>query len=150
MTSPDAAPDALPSRPAVPRPQPETDSLDEVYWTSGRSGALRLARCRDCRYWINPPSPVCPSCLSRHVADEPVSGRGTLWTYTVNMHPWSGAFPVPWPAGLVELVEQDGLRILGPIVGVPPEEIAIGMELTLDFEQRGDVYVPVFVRGDHD
>ena len=36
----------------------------------GAEGELRFLRCQDCGYWIHPPPPVCPKCLSRNLASR--------------------------------------------------------------------------------
>ena len=40
------------------------------YWTAGADGVLRLLHCNACGFFIHPPGPVCPRCLSRDLAPE--------------------------------------------------------------------------------
>ncbi|MGZ4711007.1 MAG: Zn-ribbon domain-containing OB-fold protein, partial [Acidimicrobiales bacterium] len=71
----------------APRPfrvLPAVTPENEHFWMGGAEGELRFLRCRSCRFWIHPPQPICPSCLSRELAVEAVSGRATVFTYTVN------------------------------------------------------------------
>jgi uncharacterized OB-fold protein len=72
-----------------------------------------------------------------------VSGRGTVHTFTVNHQPWDGSTE-PWAIVLVELPEQEGLRLTSNLVGLEPDEVRIGMEVQVLFEQHDDVWVPVF------
>ena len=65
-----------------PAPLITDDNRD--FWTGGRDGELRIVRCNDCGYYIHPPSPRCPQCLSDDVAPHAVSGRGSVYTFTVN------------------------------------------------------------------
>ncbi len=52
---------------------------------------------------------------------------------------------MPYVIGLVELVEQDGLRLTTNIVNCPPERLAIGMPLQVTFEiLNDDVALPLF------
>ena len=65
-------------------PTPQINDDNRAFWTGGRDGELRIVRCQDCGYYVHPPSPRCPRCLSDDVEPSPVSGRGVVYTYTVN------------------------------------------------------------------
>jgi len=122
---------------------PALDETNEFFWASGADGRLRFLRCQDCAYYLHPPGPRCPVCGSTDLAPEPVSGRATVATCTVNHQQW--AVPDdPWVIAIVELVEQEGLRLTTNIVGCPPDEVAIGQEVTVTFEHHDDVWIPVF------
>lgn len=112
--------------------------------TSGADGTLRILRCRGCDFYIHPPGPVCPRCLSSRVEPRPVGGRGRVHSYTVNFQPWRPELADPYVIAVVELEEQQGLRLLSNIVGCPVEDVAIGMEVEVTFEAHGDVYLPFF------
>ena len=73
-----------------------------------------------------------------------MSGRGTVFTYTVNYHPFNPAVPPPYVIAIVELVEQVGLRFTTNIVDCPVDDVYIGMAVEVTFEQAGDAWVPVF------
>lgn len=125
------------------RVQPALDDDNRFFWTSGEDGRLRFLCCGDCDYWIHPPTPRCPRCGGRDVAPRAVSGRGTVWSFTVNHHPWDGS-DEPWAVVLVELAEQPGLRLTSNLVGCPPDTARIGMEVEVVFEQHDRVWFPVF------
>jgi uncharacterized OB-fold protein len=86
---------------------------------------------------------VCPSCSSRAVAPEAVTGRGTVLTFTVNHQPW-GILEPPYVIAIVELAEQPGLRLTTNLVGIAPDEVRSGMLVQVRFEHDGDVYLPLF------
>jgi uncharacterized protein len=108
---------------------------------------LAFLRCLDCGYWLHPPGPRCPSCGAgaERLAPEAVSGRGELFSFTVNHQPWDGD-PEPYVIALVELPEQTGLRLTTNLVGVPNdgEGVAIGMPVQVVFEQHERVWFPLF------
>jgi uncharacterized protein len=108
---------------------------------------LRINRCAECRTWHAPPKPVCPSCLSDHVAAVPVSGSGTIFM-AVFLHqgpPAEGVdYSTPYPVVTVELDEQPGLRYSSTVIGSPNEEIRIGQRVELDWITRGNAPMPVF------
>jgi hypothetical protein len=80
---------------------------------------------------------------------EPVSGRGSVYSYTVNRYQWLPGMPPPYVIATVELVEQAGLQLLTNVVDCSVESVHIGMEVEAAFIAGEDIYLPVFrpVRG---
>ena len=132
----------------------ETTSDTEFFWQSGHDGRLRIQACRDCDYLIHPPAPYCPACAGRAVAPRPVSGRATLHTYTVlgaGFGAGRGAASgdeAPTVVAMVVLEEQADLMLFTNLVGIPVEEIEIGMPLAVRFRVEGALSVPVFGRAE--
>jgi uncharacterized OB-fold protein len=114
------------------------------FWHGGAEGKLVFLRCRDCETWIHPPSPLCPDCHGKNLEPEAVSGRATVLTYTLNHQPWVPAPDHPYAIAIVEIAEQQGLRLMTNIVNCPAEQVRIGMPVRVVFEQHDDVYVPLF------
>ena len=127
------------------RVQPVLDDSNRFFWTSGEDGRLRFLRCQGCGYWLHPPLPRCPRCGGRDVAPEAISGRAELYTYTVNHQSWDGSAE-PYAIALVTFPElgQDELRLTTNVVGIPVEELRIGMPLQVVFEQHDQVFFPLF------
>jgi uncharacterized OB-fold protein len=125
------------------RVQPALDDENRFFWTSGADGRLRFLRCGSCGYFLHPPSPRCPRCGGRALAPEAVSGRGEVFSCTVNHQPWDGSTE-PWVIALVALPEQEDLRFTTNVVGCPPDEVHIGMPVQVVFEQHDQVFFPVF------
>ena len=123
---------------------PLLDDGNRPFWTGGEHGELRFWRCRDCRYWIHPPSPRCPSCLSTSLAVEAASGRAVVHTFTINHQAWMPGPELPYAIAIVELPEQEGLRLKTNIVGIPADEVRIGMAVEVEFEHHDDVWIPLF------
>jgi uncharacterized protein len=122
---------------------PKLDEDNTFFWTSGADGQLRFLRCQNCGYYLHPPLHECPECRSKDIAPEVVSGRGVVHSFTVNHHPWDGSTE-PWAIILVELEEQEGLRLTSNTVGIEPDDVRIGMPVRVVFEQHDDVYFPLF------
>ena len=127
----------------APRITPPLDDVNRPFWTGGASGVLQITRCRSCRHWVFPLSTTCPDC-GGPTAYEATSGKGTVFTHTTNAHPYNPAVPVPYNISIVELVEQEGLRFITNVVDCRPEDVHIGMPVRVQFEQNGEVFVPVF------
>jgi len=132
---------------AAPRPfrvLPAVTVDNEHFWLGGAEGELRFLRCQACGFWIHPPQPICPSCLSRELAVEAVSGRATVFTFTVNWQPWLPNFDPPYVVAIVALPEQDDFRLTTNIVGCEHDEVHIGMEVEVEFEDYDGVWLPYF------
>ena len=87
--------------PVSPRPLPVLTVTNRAFWTGGERGELLVYRCQDCGYYVHPPVRYCPKCESRDVDPEPVSGRGSVASFTVNHQRVGGGvgtFPTFWPS----------------------------------------------------
>ncbi|HEX9548782.1 MAG TPA: OB-fold domain-containing protein [Acidimicrobiales bacterium] len=123
---------------------PRLTEDNTFFWTSGADGKLRFLRCSKCGYYVHPPSPICPHCLTKTLAPEPVSGRAMVATFTINEQPWIPGFDPPYAIAMVEIDEQPSVRLTTNIVGCPPEAVHIGLRVQVTFEQRDDVWLPLF------
>ena len=122
---------------------PALDDTNRFFWTSGEDGQLRFLRCQSCGYYLHPPLPRCPSCGGREITPEAVSGRGEVYSVTVNHQSWDGGTE-PYAIVLVAFPEQADLRLTTNIVGCAPDDVHIGMPVQVAFEQRDDVWFPLF------
>ena len=139
----------VPEETAVPfRMLPKLDDRNRFFWTSGADGRLRFLRCQDCGYYVHPPTPRCPKCLSKDVVAEPVSGRATVATFSVNHQPWMPGPELPYVVAIVEIEEQPSVRLTTNIVNCAVDDVRIGMPVRVVFEHHpdpdGDVYLPLF------
>ncbi|MFJ6132063.1 OB-fold domain-containing protein [Janibacter terrae] len=126
--------------PPLPRLTPET----EFFWTSGADGRLRIQRCAETGRWFHPPRPDCPPDGACTPVPTPVSGLGTVYSYTINRQPFLPAITPPYAIAIVELDEQEGLQLMTRIVGCDPESVHIGQRVQVTFEQHGEIYLPFF------
>jgi len=72
------------------------------------------------------------------------SGRGVIHSFTTLYragHP-SRTADVPYTVVLVDLVE--GVRVFGELVDADPADIRIGLPVVVDFQDLGELTVPVF------
>ena len=129
---------------APQRPEPELTPRTTEYWRSGADGLLRIARCQACGWYLHPPLPICPRCLDRDVRFEPVSGNGTVYSWTINRYPWVPSLPPPYVVATVALVEQEGLHITTSIIDCALDALEIGMPVRVTFEPAGDAWIPLF------
>jgi len=118
----------------IERPLPEITDQNRSFWESARAGRLKLQRCRDCGRWRYPPAHHCYWCLSEEADWEPVSGRGTVYSFVVFHQAFHPAFKdrLPYNVAVVELVE--GPRLVTNIVGCRNDEIYVGMPVEAVYE----------------
>jgi uncharacterized OB-fold protein len=128
----------------VTRKLPLLTPENSPFWQGGANARLLIARCDDCRRWQHPPGPVCRACGSREVHPRPASGRGRVFSFTINHQRWTPELEVPNVIAIVELEEQPGLRFISNIVDCPVQAVAIGMPVRVRFLQQEDVWLPLF------
>lgn len=104
---------------------------------------LLIEHCDDCARWVHPSAGDCRDCGATLVA-RPVSGHGTVFTYTVNYHPYNPDVPTPYVIAIVELAEQSGLRVAANIIDCEPDSVACGMPVNLRPGQRSTGGAPLF------
>ncbi len=126
------------------RTLPALTDATRPFWTGGAAGELRVLRCQACGFWLHPPEPRCPRCLSEELAPAALSGRAKVETFTINVKAWGKDMAVPYVIAIVALPEQVGLRVTTNIVGCAPEAVRIGMAVRVVFEQDEDVWLPMF------
>ena len=125
-------------------PLPHLTPWNRYFWTSGAEGALRIQHCNGCRRLLHPPLPRCPDCRSDDLGDTVVSGRGVIEAVTVNHQPWHPAFVPPYVIAIVALAEDPAVRLTTNIVNCAPDDAVIGLAVRVVFDQRGDVWLPLF------
>ncbi len=114
------------------------------FWTGGANNRLLIFRCNSCAYYVHPPTTFCPRCESRDVGAQPVSGFGTIFSFTMNYKKWFPGLDVPYIIAFVVLEEQDDVRLVSNIVDCNPDDVRIGQRVKVRFEQASDIWVPLF------
>jgi uncharacterized OB-fold protein len=137
---------AAASTPAPLLPIP--DPLTQFFWDGVAHGELRIQRCQQCRHYIHYPRPICRFCRSRELRGERVSGRASLYSWTIStqaFHPFWVA-RAPYTIATVELAEQPRLMFLSQVVGCAEAELRAGMPLEVSFERVAPELVLPFFR----
>ena len=116
------------------KPLPVPSPVTEEFWRAARRHELVLQRCQACERYIYYPRALCPYCLSDDLCWTRVSGRGTVYSFTVARRPTASIFAdwVPYVIAVVEL--EEGPRMTTNIVGCAPEDVRIGMAVEAAFE----------------
>lgn len=113
------------------------------FWEGATRGELLIQQCTDCETLWHPPRPMCPKCLGLNLAPKKMSGRATLYSWAMPIHPPAYGFTMPPITALVEL--EEGPRLVTNVVGVDPREIKAGLALEVEFAPtKGGKAVPIF------
>jgi uncharacterized protein len=118
----------------VVRPMVNRDS--QFFWDGTAVGELRIQVCNACGAKRFPPGPACPECGALDRGHLVTAGRGTVFSYVVHRHPPVPGKELPIVIALIEL--EEGIRMVGEVVGVADDEIEIGMPLRVDYRRVDD------------
>jgi uncharacterized OB-fold protein len=127
------------------RPTPIIDNDNRPFWAACLSHQLVLQQCDDCRTVRYYPGAICIHCSSPDFRWVEVSGRGTVYTYSIVYRAPSPAFAadVPYVYAVVELAEVPMMPT--NIIDIAPEAVRIGMPVTVAFRDVSpEVTLPVF------
>ncbi len=123
--------------PFLPTRPPKRTLETAPFWDACAQRRLVLPKCVRCSELIWYPRAVCPFCGSLEVDWAEVSGRGTVYTFTI-VRKGSGPYaPVsPYIVAFVQL--EEGPTMMTNIVGVDPESVSIGQAVRVQWEPAGD------------
>jgi hypothetical protein len=117
-------------------PRPVIGPDTAFFWEGVREGELRVQRCAECGELRHPPGPMCPHCHSTKRDHVTARGRGVVHSYVVHHHPPVPGLRPPYAVVLVEL--DEGVRMVGNLLGCPPGDAYVGMPVELEFQRMDD------------
>lgn len=126
---------------------PVTRGEEEVWFAFCRDERLMIQRCSVCHEAIFYPRSVCPHCLATKPDWVEATGRGTVFTFTVQHRAGPGLSDAePFVLAVIEL--EEGVPLMSRVL-CPPSRAHIGMPVRVSFATVGDgPVVPVFVPDD--
>jgi len=112
------------------------DRWTAPFWAALIEHRLLIARCGVCGALRMPPGPFCGSCSAQPIAWDEVRGTGRVHTFTITRRAFHSALRehVPYVVAVIDLDDANGARLIGNVVGVDPERVAIGMEVRVDWD----------------
>ena len=129
------------------KPLPAADELSQPFWEAAKQRKLVVQRCQECGYFNHPPRPACDACQSQQLHFEQVSGRGTIYSFTVMHQPNIAGFEdqIPYLNIVVELEEQPLLFMVSNLTGSEKDKVQIGGRVEAYFEDiDADITLPQF------
>lgn len=113
--------------PEIPMPLPQPNPTTQPFWDGAREHKLMLQRDRSTGQAFFYPRALAPRTLSSDLEWFEASGRGAVYSFTVDRRGTAAAFAAkaPYVIAIVEL--EEGPHITTNIVGCPIEDVRIGM-----------------------
>jgi uncharacterized OB-fold protein len=129
-------------------PIPTPDALSAPFWDAVNIGKLVVQRCDSCERYQFPPRAECPGCGAAGLPFVPVTGRGTVLSFTETVsgarHPYFQS-RTPYLAGLVQLEEQEDLVLASNFPGATFDDLSVGAPVQVEFQEISDgVFLPQF------
>ncbi|MEQ9107333.1 MAG: OB-fold domain-containing protein [Limnobacter sp.] len=122
------------------KPLPVITDLTRPFWTAAKNRKLVLQKCQRCEVFNFHPKPWCIECGSRELTWTDAKPTGTVYSFTIsrtvamNFPGWEKDLPV-----LLCLIDlDDGARMYAQVTDCSPEDIRIGMRVTVHFEDISD------------
>jgi uncharacterized OB-fold protein len=123
--------------PALPVPVPAINPETAQFWAATMEGRLLVKECQDCDSLIWYPRAICPQCSSLRTEWFEVSGRGSIYSYTVNNR-GEGAYQGGAPFVLAYVELDEGPRMMTNIVEADAAELAVGLRVEVVFHDTGE------------
>ncbi|TPG36618.1 Zn-ribbon domain-containing OB-fold protein [Mycolicibacterium hodleri] len=121
-----------------------TDSSTLPFWEAAKEGRLVAPQCGSCGTFRLPPTPFCPACRSTNVDWPELSGLATVFTFSV-VRGYPGIPDITLVPAVLDLPDAPGARLVCSLIDVDPDEVHIGMSVTVDFAPISDGWQqPVF------
>lgn len=103
------------------KPLPKPDPITQPYWDSLKAHTMQVQRCNDTGKFFFYPRGLSPYTGSTNISWEPVSGRGTLYAFSIvpearRAMPGFGE-DAPYVVAMVEL-EEGNARVMTNLVNV--------------------------------
>ncbi len=131
------------SEPELTKILPPYTELSRPFWEGCRNQQLLMQQCKDCDRFQFYPRIVCSHCEGDQLSWQPVSGEGSVASFTIVRRGISKAYEAPYVVALVDL--KEGPRMMTSVVGCDPESVAVGDTVEVQFEPWGpDIILPVF------
>lgn len=130
---------------AIPIP----DELTGPYWDAARERRLVLQRCTGCGLYSAQPRVICPQCHRETFEWSPVSGRGTIHSYTIVHQTTAAGFQdeAPYVVVHVQIDEEPTCYITANLLvdRSQYDRLTIDLPVVVAFEDRGNgVVLPQF------
>lgn len=117
-------------------PLPVPSKMTEPFWAGMRQNKLLLQRCKACNAYRWTPQVLCRDCYSEDYEWSEVSGKGTVFSYTVVHRPPLPAFKAPYIVAVIELAE--GPLMLTNVIDCDPAALKVGDKVKVAFEKATD------------
>jgi len=122
------------------KPLPKINADTKEFWEGCKQHLLKIQKCGSCGFVRFPPSFICPRCHSTETEWISASGKGSVYTFTVNHVAFHPAFQedLPYVVAVVKL--DEGPHMLTNIVGCEPAHVRCDMPVEIAWEDVTDEF----------
>lgn len=129
----------------VKRPLPQPDKVSRPFSEAARRHVLKIQHCPNCGTYQLSGRFACDECLEEDPEWVEALGRGMVFTFTVVHQPYYPAFSVKLPYNVAVVELEEGSRLVTNITGIDNDDIRVGMEVEVAFEDiHEEITLPVF------
>ena len=124
---------------------PQTE-LTQPYWDAAREHKLVVQQCNSCSHRLFPPGANCPKCGSADLAWTEMSGKGSIYTFTIAHRPPHPVLAAQCPLAIAVIELDEGPRLMSNVVGCDPADLRVDLPVRVAFEpiDDSDIVLPVF------
>ena len=108
------------------------------FWQALKEHVFKLQKCDDCGSCRYIPTEICARCGSETWTWTPVTGRGTVHTYTVIHRGPTPAYQADAPYMIAHVDLDEGPRVIGNLEGCEPAQVRIGMPVEIVYQDVTD------------
>lgn len=112
-----------------PRFTPNPDGLNAEFYAHLAGGELHLQRCDACGRWRHPPRILCGACGSASWQWQPVSGHGTVYSWTITHQALVPPFAGDLPYAVVVVELDEGPRLVTAVRGIAPKALRLDLRV---------------------
>ncbi len=125
-----------------------TSAVSAPFWAAAAREELVVPTCDECGARFFVPEVVCPACFSDTWTWQASPGTGVIYSYSVVQRAADPAYAGEVPYVLVVVDLDDGWSMLGRLVDVSLDAVAIGASVQVRFAAIDGRTVPVFAPAD--
>lgn len=120
----------------MPKQSPIPEAFDKPFWDACNEGRLLIQNCTACNRLQHPPQAQCTQCGGSSLEWKPVSGKGTIYSYSVIYDSPVAVLQAdqPYNVAIIELAEDPGVKMLSHLPGAPIDNVPIGAKVSVIFE----------------
>jgi hypothetical protein len=113
-----------------------------LFWDGLKEGKVYATKCRKCGKLYYPPQGDCAPCLSSNMEWVELGKDVVLETYTHALQRPAG-FDQYEPYIIAIAKTREGVRVMGWLEGIKPEEVEVGMKLEMSTRKLSDGFLVI-------
>jgi uncharacterized OB-fold protein len=116
------------------KPLPVVQPWSKAFWEGTKKHKLLIQECNACGTKIFYPRKACSECWSSDLGWSEACGRGKVYAHSVTLTGVEERFAADLPYVLAMIDLDEGIRMMGNVVGCDPNDVKIGMDVEVVFD----------------